>query len=260
VGFVHGVMNTDNTSIVGETLDFGPFGWLDPWKPEEVYSSIDHGGRYAFGRQPGIAHWNLARLVETLLPLLEPGGNKGSDKGNEAALERARALLEPFPAEFRAAWHERLARKIGLPLESGVPELAQDLLDLMAAGGADMTTTFRHLTHAGPEGVEPDALHARALDREALAHWCGRWRQALDAHGVDEAARHQVMRHANPAFVLRNHLAQEAVDAAVRELDFGPMERLLEVLSRPWDDQPEAAELARPPREDERVVTTFCGT
>ncbi len=252
VGFVHGVMNTDNVSITGETLDFGPFGWLDPWDPGQVYSSIDRGGRYAFGRQPGIAHWNLARLAETLLPHLDPD--------RDAALEAARSLLDPFPEEFRVAWHRRLARKVGLPPTPEAAALAEELLELMATGAADMTATFRHLTHAGPEAVEPKALHGGALDAEALAAWCRRWRQALDAHGVDEPSRLATMKGANPAYVLRNHLAEGAVEAAVERLDFGPMERLLEVLGTPFEEQPGAEDLARPPREEERVLQTFCGT
>ena len=254
VGFIHGVMNTDNCSIVGETIDFGPFGFIDEFNPATVYSSIDHGGRYAYNQQPAIAQWNLARLAECLLPLF--------DADPEAAVELANEHLKTFSSEFEAAFHPALAAKIGLsadPVEH--VQLALDLMDLMSANTADMTLVFRGLSRlpaAGPEHDEP----VRALfdDPTAFDAWAERWRQRLVAEGRDDAERQAAMQQVNPAFVLRNHLAQQAVDAAIERLDFEPMRRLHAVLSKPFEDQPEAADLALPPAPEERVLTTFCGT
>ena len=254
VGFIHGVMNTDNCSVVGETIDYGPFGFIDQFDPNTVYSSIDHGGRYAFNQQPRIAQWNLARLAECLLPLL--------DEQPETAVELANASLQAFSESFEAHFHPALAAKIGLDPGQDNARLALDLLDVMSAGGADMTLVFRglgELTAAGPEKDGP----VRELfdDPSAFDAWAGHWRQRLAAEGrQDDGERRAAMDRINPAFILRNHLAQQAVDAAIDHLDFEPMQRLHQVLSHPFDAQPEAADLARPPKADERVLTTFCGT
>ena len=254
VGFIHGVMNTDNCSVVGETIDYGPFGFIDQFDPNTVYSSIDHAGRYAFNQQPRIAQWNLARLAECLLPLL--------DEQPEAAVELANASLQAFSESFEAHFHPALAAKIGLDPGQDNARLALDLLDVMSAGGADMTLVFRglgELTAAGPEKDGP----VRELfdDPSAFDAWAEHWRQRLAAEGrQDDGERRAAMDRINPAFILRNHLAQQAVDAAIDHLDFEPMQRLHQVLSHPFDAQPEAADLARPPKADERVLTTFCGT
>jgi len=254
VGFIHGVMNTDNCSVVGETIDYGPFGFIDEFDPATVYSSIDHGGRYAYNQQPAIAQWNLARLAECLLPLF--------DADQEAAVELANQHLKAFSSQFEAAFHPALAAKIGLSADPvDHVQLALDLMDLMSANTADMTLVFRGLSSlpaTGPEHDEP----VRALfdDPAAFDAWAERWRQRLSAEGRDDLERQAAMRRVNPAFVLRNHLAQQAVDAAIERLDFEPMRRLHAVLARPYDDQPEAAELALPPAPEERVLTTFCGT
>ena len=254
VGFIHGVMNTDNTSIVGETIDYGPFGFLDPYRPGEVYSSIDWQGRYAYDQQPGIAHWNLARLAEVLLPLL--------DADEEAAVERAQDALELFPQRFLATYHAGLLRKIGLSgTHDGDLELALDLLRRMKENEADFTRTFRELSGLGSAPEDGDRrARSQFRDPESFDAWASRWRERLASQGRPDAERQAEMRQVNPAYVLRNHLAQEAVDAAVERMDFGPMERLREALSRPYDDQPENTEYARPPREEDRVTQTFCGT
>jgi uncharacterized protein YdiU (UPF0061 family) len=254
VGFIHGVMNTDNTSIVGETIDYGPFGFIDAFDPATVYSSIDRGGRYAWNQQPKVAHWNLARLGECLLPLL--------DESAEAAVERANAILETFPRAFETRFHAQLCAKIGLDTSrEGDVDLAFDLLGHMQEGRADLTLTFRRLS-ALPGGHDRDDGPLRELfDKpEAVDAWLARWRRRLQSEARDDAARQAAMQRVNPAFVLRNHLAQWAADAAVEELDFEPMHRLVEVLARPFDDQPEHADLARPPDPEERVLETFCGT
>lgn len=254
VGFVHGVMNTDNCSIVGETIDYGPFGFVDAFDPATVYSFIDRGGRYAFNQQPGIARWNLARLAECLLPLL-------ADESS-AALERANTLLGRFPARFERRFHDGLAAKLGLAeRRDGDVELAESLLDRMAANRADMTLTFRRLSEVSATDSRHDGPVRECFDQpEAFDQWAGQWRARLASETRDAAARRAAMKAVNPAFVLRNHLAQAAVDAAIERLDFAPMHRLRRVLSRPWDDQPGNEDLARPPEPSERVLTTFCGT
>ncbi|MGY6555154.1 MAG: protein adenylyltransferase SelO [Wenzhouxiangella sp.] len=254
VGFIHGVMNTDNCSVVGETIDFGPFGFIDQFDPDTVYSSIDHGGRYAYNQQPAIAHWNLARLAECLLPLL--------DDDRQAAMALANARLNAFPKNFEAAFHPALVAKIGLIDDSAEHvQLALDLLDVMQGGEADMTLVFRGLSRLPAAGAEGDqAVRAQFAEPGAFDAWAQRWRERLQAEGREDTARQAAMLQVNPAFILRNHLAQQAVDAAIERLDFAPMQRLHRVLSRPYEDQPDAADLALPPAPEERVLTTFCGT
>jgi uncharacterized protein YdiU (UPF0061 family) len=251
IGFIHGVMNTDNCAISGETIDYGPCAFLDAYDPAAVFSSIDQGGRYAYGNQPRIAQWNLARLAETLLPLLA--------EEEQAAIDSAQAALAGFAPQFQAAYLGGLRRKLGLATEQeGDAALAQDLLQRMADNQADFTLTFRALSDAaaGPEG---DAA-ARALftDPGAYDAWAPAWRQRLAAEpAVDRPA---AMRATNPAFIPRNHLVEEAIVAAVAREDFQPFESLLAVVTRPFEDQPEAARYALPPRPEQRVLQTFCGT
>ncbi len=253
VGFIHGVMNTDNCSVIGETIDYGPFGFVDTFHPATVYSSIDVGGRYAYNQQPAIAHWNLARLSECLLELL--------DEDRQQAVDCANELLGTFPARFEAYFHPALAAKIGLPPDETHARLALDLMDLMSAGEADMTLVFRGLATLPSNGPEhDDPVRALFADPAAFDQWAADWRQRLVACGGDDENRRGAMEKVNPAFVLRNHLAQWAVDAAIERLDFEPMRRLHGVLARPFVDQPEHADLARPPRPEQRVTTTFCGT
>jgi uncharacterized protein YdiU (UPF0061 family) len=230
VGFIHGVMNTDNMTISGETIDYGPCAFLDTYHPEKVFSSIDRGGRYAFANQPRMAQWNLTRLAETLLPLF------GEDQ--DAAIAEANAALGTFPARFDAAWRDVLAAKLGLKeMAPQDLELAQELFDRMAAAEADFTLTFRRLTEGG------------TLD---LGDWQTRWRARADAP--------ERMAHANPRFIPRNHRIEEAIRAATDNDDFAPFETLVKVLARPFDEQPEFAANADPPKPDEVVARTFCGT
>ncbi len=254
IGFIHGVMNTDNTSIAGETIDYGPCAFMDAYDPATVFSSIDQFGRYAYGNQPRIAHWNLARLAECLLPLL------GEDR--ERALASAQEALAAFGPRFEAAWLGGLRRKIGLSTErEGDAALAQDLLARMAENGADFTLTFRRLCDAaaGPEGDA--AVRALFTDAGAYDAWATGWRRRLDDEPGEPEARRAAMREANPAFIPRNHLVEAALDAAVQRQDFGPFEELLEVLSRPYEDRPGFEQrYAAPPGPEQRVSQTFCGT
>ncbi len=256
VGFIHGVMNTDNTSIAGETIDYGPCAFLDAFDPATVFSSIDTFGRYAYGNQPRIAQWNLARLAEALLPLLGEG-----EESAPAAVEWAQDALAAFVPRFEAAWLGGLRRKIGLStLREGDDELAADLLRCMAENGADFTLTFRRLCDAAA-GPESDAgVRALFTDPAAYDAWAARWRaRLLEEPGGPEACC-TVMRAANPAFIPRNHLVEAALSAAVEREDLGPFEALLEVLSRPYEERPGLERYAAPPRPEERVLRTFCGT
>lgn len=252
VGFVHGVMNTDNTSIAGETIDYGPFGFVDAYDPRTVYSSVDAFGRYAYDQQPRIAQWNLARFAEALVPLF--------DDDIDRAIEQAQHTIEAFTGAYEPAYHAGLLRKIGLP-EDDDPGLARELLDIMHREQADMTLTFRTLSHLGtePDGQD-EAFRQLFAQPAAVDPWLERWRQRLKAVSQDDAERRRAMQQVNPAFILRNHLAQWAVDAATESLDFEPMDALLRVLERPYQDQPDAAPYAQPPQPGERVTRTFCGT
>ena len=244
VGFVHGVMNTDNMTLSGETIDYGPCAFMDAYDPAMVLSSIDHGGRYAYARQPGIAHWNLARLAEAMLPLL------GDTEA--ARMTAAQAALEAFAPAFEDFYLGGLSRKIGL--ETRDDGLAQGLLTLMAEQQADFTLTFRGLADA--VGGD-DVVRAQFADPTAFDAWAAGWRVSLARERPGTATR---MRSVNPAFIPRNHLVEAAIAAAIESADFGPFERLTEVLARPFEDQPDAAAHAMPPRADERVLATFCGT
>ena len=245
VGFIHGVMNTDNCSIAGETIDYGPCAFMDAYDPATVFSSIDHHGRYAYGNQPRIVLWNLARLRECLLPLLGETDDAGTD------------ALEAFPPLFHAAYFGGLRRKIGLQTDQeGDDTLTQDLLKLMAADGADFTLTFRTLCAAAEFQAADSAMHALFKDVAAFDAWAQRWRARL----ASETAPATAMRAVNPAFIPRNHLVEAALTAAVERADLQPFEALLAVLSRPFEDNPALERYTRPPLEEERVLQTFCGT
>jgi uncharacterized protein YdiU (UPF0061 family) len=253
VGFIHGVMNTDNMSIAGETIDYGPCAFMDAYHPGTVFSSIDSGGRYAFANQPRIAHWNLAQLAQSLLPLL------GADEG--AAVEAAQAALDAFPARFEASYLAGLRRKLGLgaPRE-GDAELARDLLDRMSAQSADFTLTFRLLCGARCADASADGpVRALFADPAAFDAWAENWRRRLAVEGSVDEARQASMRRSNPVFIPRNHRVAAVLDAAEAG-NLGPLDELLAVLSKPFDDQPAHAGYAEPPKPHEVVHATFCGT
>ena len=256
LGFIHGVMNTDNTSISGETIDYGPCAFMEPYDPATVFSSIDANGRYAYGNQPRIALWNLTRLAETLLPVFEQeAGSK------EAALASANEALAAFAPQFEASRSAGMRRKLGLTTErEGDAALAEDLLERMAANHADFTLTFRRLCDAAT-GVEGDAgVRALFADPVAYDQWAAKWRQRLEAEPASPDVRAAAMRRTNPAFIPRNHIVEEALNAAVWRQDFQPFEQLLDVVSRPFDDRPNLERYATPARPEEYVSQTFCGT
>ena len=253
IGFIHGVMNTDNCSIAGETIDYGPCAFLDAYDPAKVFSSIDRAGRYAYANQPRIAHWNLTRLAETLLGLL--------DTDEDAAVASAKESLAGFGAIFEAAYVGGLRRKIGLATErEGDGALAQDLLTRMAENGADFTLTFRRLGDAAAGAVGDAAVRALFTDPGAYDIWAARWRQRLDHEPGQPQARRCAMLTENPAFIPRNHLVEGVIEAAVERQDFAPFEEMLGVLSQPFADQPGFERYAEPPGPEQSVHQTFCGT
>jgi serine/tyrosine/threonine adenylyltransferase len=245
VGFIHGVMNTDNMALSGETIDYGPCAFMDAYNPATVFSSIDHGGRYAYGNQPPIAQWNLARLAEAMLPLF------GDD--TDRAVERATTALERFPELFERHWLSGMRSKLGLFTDE--PEdtvLVADLLAWMQGTAADFTNTFRTLSDAAAStnmtNADPD-----------FAAWHSRWQSRRARQPQSVAAAEDLMRRHNPAFIPRNHKVEEALVAATTAHDFSVMERLLAVLRTPYDDAAVLPDFSRPAQSRERYLT-FCGT
>jgi len=254
VGFIHGVMNTDNVAIAGETLDYGPCAFMDTYHPHTVYSSIDMQGRYAYSQQPKIGHWNLAQFAECLLPLL--------DDDEDRAIEQAREALDTYPQRFEARYHAGLRRKIGLTEEhDGDIDLAFDLLKRMAEQRADFTLTFRRLADVRRADTAADEpVRALFADPAAFDEWATRWRERLAVEASDDTARRRAMRSVNPAYIPRNHRVQQAIDAFYGAQDDQPIEDLLTVMASPFEDHPERAHLAEPPAPEEVVQRTFCGT
>jgi len=253
VGFIHGVMNTDNTSISGETIDYGPCAFMDHYDPAMVFSSIDEQGRYAYANQPRIALWNLTRFAECLLPLFSDEQDK--------AISEAQSALGDFAEAFSTAYQAGLRGKLGLfTARDGDEALAQDLLDAMAKNQADFTLTFRRLSDAA---ADPDGdCNVRQLftDPAAYDEWAAGWRRRISEEPQDSAARQTAMRSVNPAFIPRNHRVEAVIEAAVNRDDFAPFEELLAVLSNPYEDQPAYAAYAQAPEPHQRVLQTFCGT
>ncbi len=239
LGFIHGVMNTDNMAVSGETIDYGPCAFMDGYDPGKVFSSIDRSGRYAYQNQPNIALWNLAQLASCLLPLM----------GDEApAIEVLSGILNGFPAIYEAEWMRLFRAKLGISVpDDGDAALIEALLGLMAAEGADFTRTFR--------GLASGAAASEFADRAAFHDWARRWQDRTRSETGAEAR----MRAANPAYIPRNHQVERAIRAAASG-DHGAFHRLGEVLARPFDDQPDAGDYARAPASDEMVRRTFCGT
>lgn len=254
VGFIHGVMNTDNMSIAGETLDYGPCAFMDAFHPSTVYSFVDQGGRYAYNQQPRIGDWNMMQFAETLLPLL------AADPDDAVAL--AREALEAYPVHFEAAYHAGLRRKIGLAeTAEGDIDLINDLLSRMAAQRADFTLTFRLLADARAEdSTRDEPVRGRFDNPESFDAWAQRWRRrlALETRGDDK--RRADMRAVNPAFIPRNHQVQRAIDAATRDGDLTVLDELLHAVGTPYEDNPALDRYALPPEPNEVVRRTFCGT
>jgi len=250
VGFIHGVMNTDNMSIAGETIDYGPCAFMDAYNPGQVYSSIDHNGRYAYGNQPHIAQWNLARLAQSLLPVLD------EDQGK--AVEGAQAAIDAFPERFEQAYLGRFRAKLGLlEAHSDDSDLIGALLEVMAETSADFTNCFRALCDAA-DGADDGIRSELGVGAPGDA-WLGRWRERLAREATEPATRAAAMRRENPAVIPRNHRVEAVLEAAVSG-DLDPLDDLLQVLASPWDDHPDNLEYRHPPEPHEVVHQTFCGT
>lgn len=254
-------MNTDNTTISGETIDYGPCAFMDRYDPATVFSSIDHGGRYAYGNQPAIVQWNLARLAEALLPLI--------DDDLDAAAEAAMAVLRELPDRFRAHWSRGMAAKLGLEGEASAegddPVLFDDYLRLLHHHRVDLTSSFRLLADLlrGDDAGLRAAFAvegAGVLDDLELGGWLARWRERALAGGREAAEVAAAMDQVNPVYVPRNHLVDEALTAATAG-DLGPYEQLLARVTRPYDDEAGVERYAEPaPDEFTDSFQTFCGT
>jgi len=248
VGFIHGVMNTDNMAISGETIDYGPCAFMDHYDPATVFSSIDTRGRYAYANQPRIAHWNLARLAETLLPLI--------DADEKRAIARATEVVNAFPEQYERHWLRGMRAKLGLVSDEEADfNLATGFLTAMDGKNVDYTLAFRYLADAALSHEAP--IRALFADPSAYDLWSGHWRARLAREAVAPLARAQAMRRANPAFIPRNHRVEEALSAAVERDDYAPFATLLNILSRPFDDQPEFAAFAEPAPEGYGHYRTF---
>jgi len=252
LGFIHGVMNTDNMAISGETIDYGPCAFMDDYDPKRVFSSIDQRGRYAYANQPVIAQWNLARFAETLLFQINPVPDKAAALATEA--------LEPFVEGFNDRFLAGMRRKLGFSsAAAGDAELVKRLLTAMQHAEADFTLTFRNLAQAAQSPGEPTRWRTLFSDSSEFDGWLRDWQERLASDPQSTTDRVASMRAANPAFIPRNHRVQAALDAA-ESGDYALFRKLLAILQRPFDDQPEVAAYALPPRPSERVLQTFCGT
>lgn len=246
VGFIHGVMNTDNMSISGETIDYGPCAFMDTYDPAAVFSSIDLQGRYAYGNQPHIAAWNLARFAETLLPLLHPD--------QEQAVRLAQEAISEFSALYNCNWFKGMRAKLGLfDEESGDQSLIENLLNMMQKYRVDYTNFFRAMTF---DTVEDTVLFGTT----EFAQWHRLWQERLKRQPETRDSSKLLMRESNPAVIPRNHRVEEALAAAVERGDYSVMERLLDVLASPYAHSPEQVEYATPPVPSGRPYRTFCGT
>jgi len=253
VGFIHGVMNTDNMAVSGETIDFGPCAFIDSYDPAAVFSSIDRQGRYAYGNQPQAALWNLARFAETLLPII--------DASAERAVELASEVLATFSTRFSDLSLAGVRHKLGLSArEDGDAALAEDLLDAMHRNQADFTLTFRGLCDAA-EGAAGDAgVRSLFVNPREYDEWASRWRGRLTRESSEPRARAEAMRRVNPAYIPRNHRIEQVINAAVEGQDFEPFAEMSAVLSQPFRAQAGFESYADPPQPGERVHKTFCGT
>ena len=251
VGFVHGVMNTDNMTISGESIDYGPCAFIDAYDPAAVFSSIDLGGRYAFGNQPRIAQWNLARLAETLLTLIDPD--------TDAAVGAAEPVLRSFGDQFERYWLDGMRAKLGLDGEQdGDRVLAEDLLELMRAQSVDLTGCFRDLS-AVRSGAIRSGPGRTSPTRSPSTLWSARWQKRLRDGGRDPDVAAAAMDRANPIYIPRNHLVEAALDAAT-DGDLEPFTRLLGVVSRPFDERLGLEGYAEPAPAAFGPYRTYCGT
>ncbi len=256
IGFIHGVMNTDNMLLSGETIDYGPCAFMDDFDPVTKYSSIDHAGRYAYRNQPAITHWNLACLAQALLPIL------GLEQ--EAAVEALKSILNDFAHHFEQAHQSELNQKLGLA-DSGAEsrQLGADLFQLMAEQHCDFTLSFRRLAElANPETVSESSLGISSLFEfpDTFTPWLERWRSLAGVGSEAAKPRLAAMLNANPVYIPRNHRVEAVIKSAVDQADFGPFQQMVDVLKKPYEYQPGFDRYATPPLPEEIVQATFCGT
>lgn len=251
VGFIHGVMNTDNTTISGETIDYGPCAFMDQYDPASVFSSIDLQGRYAYQNQPTMAIWNITRLAEALLPLFDDNQEKG--------VEKATAVLESFSEKYYKYWLQNMRSKLGLVTERKEDmELVKGLLKSLEGQHIDFTNLFIGLSKAA-EGDQTSLL-SLFDDAETIAQWLALWRHRLDAEEVPMQTRLGIMARANPRYIPRNHKVEEALDAATYEQNFEPFKKLLAILESPFEAHADSEEFDNPAPESKIPYRTFCGT
>ncbi len=247
IGFIHGVMNTDNVSIAGETIDYGPCAFMDEFHPDRVFSSIDQQGRYAYSNQPRIAHWNLVQFAQSLLPLLGPDEKR--------AVEQAQLAINAFPGLYQNAYQSGFNAKLGLAeAKQGDAELGNDLLALLADQKVDFTLAFRQLGH---EDLSNFKEHFE--DQNAVSAWLVRWRERLDSENASLGQCRLLMQSANPALIPRNHRIEQAIAAALED-NLEPFHRLCSGLEQPYQDPVGESDLTLPPQPKEVVPHTFCGT
>lgn len=246
VGFIHGVMNTDNMSISGETIDYGPCAFMNAYDPATVFSSIDREGRYAYGNQPYIAAWNLTRFAETLLPLIH--------ENEEEAIKIAEDAISKFGDLYHNKWMNGMRAKLGIFNEEEEDQsLVVELLKIMQKNNADYTNTFRALTFDKVSDIV-------MADTSEFKQWYEKWQQRLGRQSQSKDSSHQLMKKSNPAIIPRNHRVEEALEAAVKQGDYSIMNKLLSVLSNPYAHSPEQEDYSIPPGPSKKPYKTFCGT
>ena len=253
LGFIHGVMNTDNMSILCETIDYGPCAFMDHYAHDRVFSSIDHYGRYAYKNQPNIGLWNLSRFAECLLHLIDPD--------TETAVDIAKDRLERFVRSYQKHWLTGMRAKLGLDSESDQDQdLIEELLHIMSSEKADFTQVFYQLSLLDLDGSNDQTALALFGKAESFSHWIAKWRQRLQRESSDDKSRKAAMRRVNPAFIPRNHLIEAAIRAAEDNGDFSAFYALHQVLQKPFDHQPGKEVYMQAPKPHETVHQTFCGT
>ena len=259
IGFIHGVMNTDNMSIAGETIDYGPCAFMDYFDFDQVYSAIDRNGRYAYSQQPSIGLWNLTRLAESLLPLLA--------EDTEAAVEIAQDILKNYAGLYEQNWLTAMRNKLGLSTsKENDKALIDDLLNIMADNKADYTLTFYYLSQTGSDSTDENlnpqekALYALFAETDQFKPWMMKWRQRLAKESVSDKVRQSMMQAVNPVYIPRNHQIEAGIRAAEDYADFTVFHDLHEVLQKPYQRQPGKDVYMLPPEPDEVVEQTFCGT
>jgi uncharacterized protein YdiU (UPF0061 family) len=259
IGFIHGVMNTDNMSIAGETIDYGPCAFMDAYNHNQVFSSIDRDGRYAYDNQPGIGLWNLTRLAESLVPLLADTGEKG--------VEIAQDILKTYVDTYMYRWLTGMRAKLGLTenvddaIKADDKSLVEALLAAMEQSHADFTLTFSSLSQLRAQPNEEDAVFRRLFDDSGqIDDWLVQWRERLQDETQDDAERQSGMRALNPVYIPRNHQIEAAIRAAEDHGDFSVFHELHEVLQNPFAEQSGKDRYKQPPEPEEVVTKTFCGT